>query len=49
MVDKERENDHVIEHEGYKILLIHDNLVDEDQPIKLDCRETKDGKKLSLS
>ena len=49
MVDKEQKSDHVIEHEGYKIVLIHDGLLDTTEVITLDCQETKNGKGLILS
>lgn len=48
-LDKEAPGDHVVEHEGSKVLLVGREVADQLAELTLDTHDTSDGTKLRLS
>lgn len=49
VVDKVKEGDEVVEHEGVKVLLVGAELVDAVDGLVLDCKDTPEGRRLAIS
>ncbi|MBI4609497.1 MAG: hypothetical protein HY726_10860 [Candidatus Rokubacteria bacterium] len=47
--DAEKEGDHVVEHEGVKVLLIDEELSAHLESVTIDCREMPEGPKLVIA
>ena len=48
-LDTEKEGDHVVEHEGAKVLLVGQELIELLEGVTIDCRETDEGARLVIS
>jgi len=48
-IDVEKEDDHVVEHEDSKVLLVEKDLADTLQGSTIDVEDTPDGAKLGIS
>ena len=48
-VDTLREGDQVVEHEGVKVLLVGDDLADAVDGLVIDCIDTPEGRRFTIS